>query len=136
MYTTLNTVLNTATPHPTYLSASTPGDLALHTLLPSSGTITISNSSAFAPHITGSNGRTIVESGFKCRADAEFEGDIKIKGKSLIDSLSAIEERLTILHPNKELEEKWENLRGLRKAYMELEAEIIEKEKIWSILKG
>ena len=35
----------------------------------------------------------------------------------------------------RELEQKWENLRGLRKAYMELEKEILEKEKVWAILK-
>lgn len=69
------------------------------------------------------------------KGDANFEGDVKIKGKSLIESLEQIEEKLAILHPNEELEEKWEQLRGLRKMYMELEAEIKEKEKIWSILK-
>ena len=67
--------------------------------------------------------------------DANFEGDVKIKGKSIVESLERIEEKLAILHPNEELEEKWENLRGLRKAYMELEAEIIAKEKMWNILK-
>ena len=69
------------------------------------------------------------------KGDANFDGDVKIKGKSIADSLERIEERLAVLRPNEELEEKWENLRGLRKAYMELEAEIIEKEKIWDILK-
>lgn len=67
--------------------------------------------------------------------DANFKGDLKIQGKSLKESLDRIEERLAILRPNEELEEKWEQLRGLRKLYMELEAEIIEKEKMWSILK-
>ena len=67
--------------------------------------------------------------------DANFQGDLKVQGKSIVDSLERIEERLAILRPNEELEEKWENLRGLRKMYMELEAEIIEKEKMWSILK-
>ena len=71
----------------------------------------------------------------KVQGDADFEGDLKLQGKSLKDSLEAIEERLAILRPNEELEEKWENLRGLRKMYMELEAEIIEKEKMWAILK-
>jgi hypothetical protein len=69
------------------------------------------------------------------KGDANFEGDVKIKGKSIADSLERIEERLGILRPNEELEAKWENLRGLRKAYMELEAEIIEKEAMWAILK-
>lgn len=126
----LNTTMSTSTPAQSgYLSSITSG-LVVNTLN-TSGSITISNGTPFA-NITGTN----VESGFRCRGDAVFEGDVRIKGKSLGDALSTIEERLAILHPNKELEEKWENLRGLRKAYMELEAEIIEKEKIWSILKG
>jgi len=69
------------------------------------------------------------------KGNANFDGDVTIKGKSINDSLERIEERLAILRPNEELEEKWENLRGLRKMYIDLEAEIIEKEKVWSILK-
>ena len=69
------------------------------------------------------------------KGDAEFEGDIKLKGKSLSAALSKLEERLSILHPNEKLEEKWEKLRDLRKEYMELEADIIEKEKIWATLR-
>jgi hypothetical protein len=69
------------------------------------------------------------------KGDANFEGDVKIKGKSLVDSLEKIEEKLAILRPNEQLEEKWEELRNLRKQYIELEKEIIEKEKMWDILK-
>jgi len=69
------------------------------------------------------------------KGDAEFEGDIKLKGQSLNDILDKIEERLAILHPNINLEEKWEKLRELRKQYRELEADIMEKEKIMEILK-
>lgn len=68
------------------------------------------------------------------KGDANFEGDLKIKGKSLISSLEKIEEKLAILYPNEKLEAKWEQLRNLRKQYMELEKEIIEKEKVWEIL--
>jgi hypothetical protein len=66
--------------------------------------------------------------------DADITGELTVQGIKLSDRLDKIDERLAILHPNEELEAKWENLRGLRKAYMELEAEIIEKEKIWTIL--
>lgn len=76
-----------------------------------------------------------VHNTLEVKGDANFEGDVTVKGKSISDSLERIEERLAILRPNEELEQKWENLRGLRKAYMELEAEIIEKEKVWGILK-
>jgi hypothetical protein len=69
------------------------------------------------------------------KGDAQFEGDVTIKGKSINESLEKIEEKLAILHPNIELEKKWDNLRELRQQYMELEAEIIEKEKMWDILK-
>lgn len=63
------------------------------------------------------------------------DADIEINGVSLVQTLQGIQERLAILRPNEELEEKWEKLRGLRQAYMELEAEIKEKEKMWESLR-
>lgn len=66
---------------------------------------------------------------------ATINGTLTVAGINIADSLQRIEEKLAILRPNKELEEKWDNLRGLRNAYMELEKEILEKEKMWSILK-
>ena len=79
---------------------------------------------------TNQNNKPLVVQG-----DAEITGDLMIKGKNISDSLERIEEKLAILHPNHELEEKWENLRDLRKQYIELEKEILEKEQIWKILK-
>lgn len=67
--------------------------------------------------------------------DAEINGDLKINGKSIMKSLEAIEERLAILNPNPELEDRWQELRDLRNKYEQLEKEIIEKEKMWSMLK-
>lgn len=69
------------------------------------------------------------------KGDAEFEGEIKIKGKSLTETLNKIEERLAILHPIEQLEAKWEKLKELGDAYRKLEAEILEKEFIWDQLK-
>ena len=69
------------------------------------------------------------------KGDANFEGEITIKGKNLTEMLDKIEERLAILHPNSELEDRWDELKELSKRYKELEAEIIEKEKVWNILK-
>ena len=69
------------------------------------------------------------------KGDANFEGDVKIQGKSLVDTLQSIEERLAILRPNKELEEKWERLKTLGNMYRELEKEIVEKQEMWNILK-
>ena len=62
-------------------------------------------------------------------------GDIKIGSKSLSKAIEQIEERLGILHPNPELEDRWEQLKDLRRQYQELEKELLEKEKIWKILK-
>jgi hypothetical protein len=71
----------------------------------------------------------------KVMGNAEISGELTVQGVKLSDRLDKIEERLGILRPNEELEEKWEKLRALRNAYKELEAEIIEKEEIWKILK-
>ena len=69
------------------------------------------------------------------KGDAEFEGDVKLKGKSLDKTLTRIEERLAILHVNTRLEKKWKKLKELGDQYRELEADILEKEKIVEILK-
>lgn len=69
------------------------------------------------------------------KGDAEFEGDIIVKGTSLTDRLDGIEKRLGILRPNPKLEDKWEELKELGERYRQLEQEILEKEQIWSTLK-
>ena len=79
---------------------------------------------------TSLNGATL-----SVKGNADFEGEVTIKGKNLTDMFEKIEERLAILHPNPELEDKWDELKELGKRYKELEQEIIEKEKVWSILK-
>ena len=71
----------------------------------------------------------------KVNGDAEIDGDLKIKGKSLSEAIENIEKRLAILHPNEKLEEKWEELKALGERYRELEKDILEKEKIWNMLK-
>ncbi len=105
--------------------------------------ITISNTTGGYGQIlsTGTNGLTwadysnVNQGALQVRGDAEFDGDLKIKGKSITEMFDKIEERLAILHPNEKLEEKWEELKELGKRYKELEKEIIEKEKMWDILK-
>jgi hypothetical protein len=61
--------------------------------------------------------------------------DIKLGGHSLKEFMSNVEERLGILHPNPALEERWDKLKDLRRQYMEMEKDILEKEKIMKILK-
>jgi hypothetical protein len=61
--------------------------------------------------------------------------DITIKGRKLSEAIEAIEERLGILNPNPELEDRWDQLKELRKQYIELEKDLLEKEKLMKILK-
>jgi len=61
--------------------------------------------------------------------------DIKIGGKSLTEAIEKIEERLGILHPNAALEDRWDKLKDLRKQYIEMEKDLLEKEKLMKILK-
>ena len=51
---------------------------------------------------------------FRVAQDAEFEGDIKWKGRSLSKMLETIESRLAILHPDPKKLEKYD---ALKKAY-------------------
>ena len=76
-----------------------------------------------------------VGAGLDVKGDAIFGGDIKIKGKSLIDTLNKIEERLAILNPNAALEENWAELKELGNRYRALEKELIKKQEVWEILK-
>lgn len=61
--------------------------------------------------------------------------DLILNGKSVKNTLEAIEQRLAILQPNPELESEWEELKDLGQRYRTLEAEIKEKMKVWEILK-
>ena len=71
----------------------------------------------------------------KVEGDAEFKGEVTIRGVKLDERLNAIEERLGILRPNNDLEGKWEKLKALGEEYRKLEQEILEGEKIWETLK-
>jgi predicted NACHT family NTPase len=63
------------------------------------------------------------------------DGDILLNGISLQDTLKKIEERLGILHPNPKLESKWKLLKDLGDQYREIEKDLLDKEKMWELLK-
>jgi hypothetical protein len=69
----------------------------------------------------------------KIRLDGP-EADIEINGESLTGMLKTIEQRLTILRPNPELESEWEELRKLGDAYRALESQIQAKMKTWAAI--
>lgn len=110
-----------------------------YTITTSPGTIYTTNTGGAGQTLTwnGTNPvwTTTPSSTLKIDGDAEIDGDLKVKGKSLSEAIENIEKRLAILHPNSELEERWEELKALGERYRELEKDILEKEKMWDILK-
>jgi hypothetical protein len=91
---------------------------------------------------TGSNGTTWTTSTGSTTVHIDADGltmkqgaDIKIGGKSLTQAIEKIEERLGILRPNSELESRWDKLKELRQQYVEMERDLLEKEKLMKILK-
>lgn len=120
-----------------------------NTMNSASGTFSINNNNGTYnfPTITigqtgaaGSNGSwgstnpyiyTTNNTGLKVTSDAEFDGDIKWKGRSLGKMLENIEKRLAILVPDPEKLDHFEALKKAYEHYKTLEAlcEIPKKEK-------
>ena len=69
------------------------------------------------------------------QGDAEFDGDITVKGRSLYEFMESVEQRLNILRPNPTLEAEWDQLRELGEQYRELEKQLAEKSQMWNTLK-
>lgn len=99
------------------------------------GTITSAGQSVYTNQTTGWTTYNNQPQVLKVAGDAEFEGEVKIRGVKLDERLNAIEERLGILRPNNDLEGKWEKLKALGEEYRRLEQEILEGESIWATLK-
>jgi hypothetical protein len=75
---------------------------------------------------------SISENGIEMQPGA----DIVIGGQSLTKTLAAINERLAILQPNTRLESEWEELKELGERYREMEQDLLEKARVWGILKA
>jgi hypothetical protein len=114
----------------TYVHTSPTSPAVTYTSTPSTITNGWANTAVSTSWANSNPGST-----FKIAVDAEFEGDLKIKGVNLTARLDAIEERLGILRPNNDLEGKWEKLKALGDEYRTLEKDILEKEKIWDLLR-
>lgn len=61
--------------------------------------------------------------------------DIEVNGRSLMNAIDALEQRLNILVPNPELEKEWDELKELGDRYRELEKQCKEKGEMWAKLK-
>ena len=70
------------------------------------------------------------------KGDCEFEGNITWQDRDMREWFESVESRLAILQPNTKLEAEWEELADLRKQYVELEKKLLEKQRVFDILKN
>jgi hypothetical protein len=64
-----------------------------------------------------------------------LNSDITIDGKSIRQFMKSVEERLAILEPNNKLESEWAELKELGERYRSMEQDLLEKARVWQILK-
>lgn len=103
----------------------------------SSGSGLLGNALTGAILTSGSGGNLSWNSpSLEVKGDANFDGDINIKGKSLNKTLESIEKRLGILHVNPDLEKRWEKLKQLSEEYQALEQELLSTEEMFKTLKN
>jgi hypothetical protein len=128
-----NMITTNSTTIPTITVTPTTGSLGTYSISPNTSAPTYGYypNPLYNQNITLNN---TSDSQLMVRGDATFEGDVTIKGKSLLDAIESLEKRLGLLHPNPKLEGRWEELKELGERYRALEKEILEKEKMWTIL--
>jgi hypothetical protein len=80
---------------------------------------------------------TMTQTGAKIhvQGDAVFEGNITWQNRDMREWFESVESRLAILKPNPELEAEWSELAELRMKYVELERRLLEKQRVFDILK-
>jgi hypothetical protein len=101
-----------------------------------SNTITTSTGGYTSPTTTwGDNTLSISDKTLLVNGNSEFNGDVKIKGRSLTDFMNSLEQRLNILQINPALEKEWDQLRELGEQYRDLERQLTEKSQMWETLK-
>lgn len=85
-------------------------------------TYSIANGGTGATTVNYTTMSPAYNSGLRVEGDADFKGDVKINGKSIVDTLNAIEKRLSILTPNPKKLAKYEALQKAYEHYKTLEA--------------
>jgi hypothetical protein len=108
--------------------------IPIHPATSASGYFTIDNQGTST---TGHTFTPINKPGSKIhvQGDAVFEGNITWQDRDMREWFESVESRLAILHPNLELEAEWSELAELRIKYVELERELLAKQRTFDILK-
>ena len=87
--------------------------------------------------IAGSNGTGYSNIGQSAKIKLDGpDADIVVNGQSLSKAIVSINQRLAILTPNPALEEEFEELKLLAIAYAECEKRMLEKKRVFDILKN
>jgi len=97
---------------------------------PTTGNITIGGASAGSPNYA-STGSTWASTNTTAKGQLKVEGkdaDIFINGQSLSDWMQAVDQRLSILRPRPELQEKYSALQAAYEHYKTLERLLYEQE--------
>jgi hypothetical protein len=71
----------------------------------------------------------------KVSGDADISGNLKWRDRDMDKWIESVESRLAMLQPNPKLEQEFNKLKELGDQYRALEREILEKQKVWDILK-
>lgn len=104
----------------TYTIATGGTGITSNSYLYSSGTST--QWTTTTPYITTGIGGAGSTPGIKVTGDAEFDGNVTIKGKDLVSFMETLEKRLAILQPDPKKLEKFEALKKAYNHYKMLEA--------------
>jgi hypothetical protein len=116
-----------------------------HSPLSTNITTSVSSAQSYVT-VSGSNGTSTNNSGItspsiyvhgksKFDDDVTINGNLKLNGIDLAQSLKRIEERLLLLTPNLSLESEWDELRELGERYRQLEQDMLAKLELVEILK-
>jgi hypothetical protein len=99
-----------------------------------SPTYTVSDATWQNSSISNATADTLINAGGQIELRGD-KADVVINGVSLKETLEGIQDRLNILRPNTELEAEWNELQELGEQYRRLEAQLLEKQRMWSTLR-
>lgn len=91
-----------------------------------SSVVTIGGNGGSGVYTMGASNWNSAQPSLKVTGDADFEGDVKIRGKSIVALLQKIEDRLAILQPDPKRLAKYEALQEAYEHYKVLEALCVE----------
>ena len=105
-------------------------DVSVDTISISSGSYTVTSPSSITTTTLTDNWT----SGITLGGTTLTEEKVKVLD-DMKEWMSSVDEKLAILKPNPDLEDRWEELKSLREQYIELEKDLLNKEKVWDIIK-